>query len=220
MVSGERAWRSTSPSPARCTRSAQARQAAAAASVVNLVRETTERRSGMAMTGQEDGQSVLWSAVLKQDKVQTSQGAPMAHAYRMLATSVLVSTICPAVVPAQPGARANAPSGTQILLLGTAAGPPLRVTRSEPATLLIVDGRAYLIDCGIGTMQRLQAARVPSEQIRTIFFTHLHADHTLGLADVLGNDVQQMDLRPPGPAVDIYRLHDCTQRYGQLGSGT
>src|SRR5690349_21163348 len=125
----------------------------------------------------------------------------MAHAYSTLATSVLVSTICAAIVVAQPVAKANAPIGTRILLLGTAGGPPLHEARSEPATLLIVDGRHYLIDCGMGTMQRLLAAHVPSQGIRTIFFTHLHADHALGLADLLGNDLQQMDLRPPGPAV-------------------
>src|SRR5579864_7200473 len=74
---------------------------------------------------------------------------------------------------------------TEVLFLGTAGGPPLRLDRSEPSTLLIVDGRPYLIDCGIGTMRRMLRARVKSEQVRTIFFTHLHADHDLGLADVM-----------------------------------
>ena len=38
--------------------------------------------------------------------------------------------------------RAN---DTELLMLGTAGGPPLRKVRSEPATLLIVDGRPYLL---------------------------------------------------------------------------
>src|SRR5690242_21113949 len=78
--------------------------------------------------------------------------------------------------------------GTEVLFLGTAGGPPLRLDRSEPSTLLIVDGRQYLIDCGIGTMHRMLRAGVKSEQVRTIFLTHLHADHDLGLADVMAND--------------------------------
>src|SRR6185312_8595480 len=77
---------------------------------------------------------------------------------------------------------------TEILFLGTAGGPPLRLDRSEPATLLIVDGRPYLIDCGIGTMRRMLRAGIESKQVRTIFFTHLHGDHDLGLADVMAND--------------------------------
>src|SRR5690242_21373313 len=81
-----------------------------------------------------------------------------------------------------------APNRTEVLFLGTAGGPPLRLDRSEPSTLLVVDGRPYLIDCGIGTMRRMLRAGVKSEQVRTIFLTHLHADHDLGLADVMAND--------------------------------
>ena len=128
----------------------------------------------------------------------------MAKAFSTFAVPVLVAALCSATLPAQSPARPDSSNGTQILLLGTAAGPPLHVTRSEPAALLIVDGRPYLIDCGIGTMRRLLEARVPSQGIRTIFFTHLHADHALGLADVLANDLLHMDLRAPEPVVDIY----------------
>ena len=96
------------------------------------------------------------------------------------------------------------PPGAQILFLGTAAGPPLRADRSEPAALLIVDGRRYLIDCGIGTARRLVKAGVPSETIGTIFLTHLHADHTLGLADVLANDLQRKDAADAADTISIY----------------
>ena len=94
--------------------------------------------------------------------------------------------------------------GTEVLFLGTAGGPPLRLDRSEPSTLLIVDGRQYLIDCGIGTMRRMLRAGVKSEQVRTVFFTHLHADHDLGLADVMANDFfRQSVTRRPEP-INIY----------------
>ena len=98
---------------------------------------------------------------------------------------------------------ANPNTGTQIVFLGTAGGPLLRADRSEPSTLLIVDGRGYLIDCGIGTMRRMVEAGIKSQQVRTIFFTHLHADHDLGLADVMANDF--FHARPAGTEnVDIY----------------
>lgn len=99
------------------------------------------------------------------------------------------------------GLRAN---DTELLMLGTAAGPPLRKNRSEPATLLIVDGRPYLIDCGTGTIRRLVEAGIPSETIGTIFFTHLHADHDIGLADVMANDYFRLDVASDARKVNIY----------------
>jgi ribonuclease BN (tRNA processing enzyme) len=96
-------------------------------------------------------------------------------------------------------ARAQNPPATKavkgdvILLLGTHGGPGLTKERSEPASLLIVDGRPYLIDCGIGTMRRLLEAGVPSPTIGTIFITHNHPDHALGLVDVLANDFLSVD---------------------------
>lgn len=97
--------------------------------------------------------------------------------------------------------RAN---DTELLMLGTAGGPPLRKNRSEPATLLIVDGRPYLIDCGIGTIRRLVEAGIPSETIGTIFFTHLHPDHDLGLIDVMANDYFHLNLASDPRKVNIY----------------
>lgn len=105
---------------------------------------------------------------------------------------------------AQTNSSLNSRDRTEIMFLGTAGGPPLRVNRSEPSTLLIVDGRPYLVDCGIGTMQRLLKAGINSESIRTIFFTHLHADHDLGLADVMANDFFLLNARSSTTVIDIY----------------
>ena len=96
------------------------------------------------------------------------------------------------------------PNDTELLMLGTAGGPPLRKDRSEPATLLIVDGRPYLIDCGIGTIRRLLEVGIPSETIGTIFITHLHPDHDLGLADLMANDYFHLDLAADPRKINIY----------------
>jgi len=116
----------------------------------------------------------------------------------------VVVPVVPCALGGQQSTPSQPPASTQLLMLGTAGGPPLRPDRYEPATLLIVDGREYLIDCGIGTVQRLVTAGVRTETIGTIFLTHLHADHTLGLADVLANDFQSADRLGPDHSVSIY----------------
>lgn len=124
----------------------------------------------------------------------------------LFATSaVLLPAIFTMPAIAQNRPATDKAKGVQILLLGTKGGPPLDRDRSEPSSLLIVDGRPYLVDCGIGTMRRLLHTEVRSETIRTIFITHLHSDHDLGLVDVMANDVANLD-GAPGTAhtVDIY----------------
>src|SRR5437868_3743110 len=77
---------------------------------------------------------------------------------------------------------------TRLILLGTGGGPGVRVERSQPASLLIVDGHRYLIDCGDGTVQRLKRARFDPSDIDGIFLTHLHLDHIGGLYAFVGLD--------------------------------
>ena len=120
------------------------------------------------------------------------------------AAIILELAILFGVAAAQSEPAAQPPRDTEILFLGTAGGPPLRQHRSEPSTLLIVDGRFYLIDCGIGTMQRMLQAGIRSEQVKTIFFTHLHSDHDLGLADVMANDFFRLNLTGSAESIHIY----------------
>lgn len=89
-------------------------------------------------------------------------------------------------------------SRTQIVMLGT--GTPIPdPDRSGPATAIIVDSVAYLFDAGTGVVRRAAAAGrngvrafasrlpngQPSPRFDRVFLTHLHSDHTLGLADVI-----------------------------------
>lgn len=116
------------------------------------------------------------------------------------ATALALAVSTPAL--AQQGA-----GRTELLFLGTAGGPPLRLDRSEPATLLIVDGRPYLIDCGIGTIRRMLESGIQSETVQTIFLTHLHADHDLGLADVMANDFFRLNLAGSHQEIAVYGPH-------------
>lgn len=122
----------------------------------------------------------------------------------LLAAAVVALAIGALPGPSQaqnaPPARPAATKGDVILLLGTHGGPGLTKERSEPSSLLIVDGRPYLIDCGVGTIRRLLDAGVASQTIGTIFITHDHPDHTLGLAGVLENDFLSGDFGVRGGA--------------------
>jgi ribonuclease BN (tRNA processing enzyme) len=79
-----------------------------------------------------------------------------------------------ATLPTQPGPR----PGTWLVLLGTRAGPGIDLTRGQTGSAVVVDGRPYLVDCGYGTVRQLVASKVGYLQISTVFFTHLHDDHT------------------------------------------
>ena len=68
----------------------------------------------------------------------------------------------------------------KITFLGT-AGSTLSEHRSYPAILINKD---LLLDCGEGTTQKLLQVNAINT-IKTIFFTHLHNDHLLGVFSLL-----------------------------------
>jgi ribonuclease BN (tRNA processing enzyme) len=82
-------------------------------------------------------------------------------------------------------------SHTQIVLLGT-GNPVPDPDRSGPATAIVVNGAAYLVDFGPGVVRRAKAAVVDKgiqalepTNLRVAFVTHLHSDHTVGYPDVI-----------------------------------
>jgi len=82
-------------------------------------------------------------------------------------------------------------SRTQVVLLGTGT-PALDPDRSGPATAVVVNGAAYLVDFGAGVVRRAKSAVIERgiaalepTNIRVAFVTHLHHDHTVGYADLI-----------------------------------
>ena len=81
-------------------------------------------------------------------------------------------------------------AATQVVLLGTGT-PAMDPDRSGPATAIVVDSAAYLIDFGPGVVRRAAAAAakgigaVRPENLTTAFLTHLHSDHTAGYPDLI-----------------------------------
>ena len=79
---------------------------------------------------------------------------------------------------------AQAPTTTTVITLGT-GGPNPDPTRQGPATAVTVGGRLFLFDAGSGVERQLRAAGLPISGPTALFLTHLHSDHTLGLADLI-----------------------------------
>jgi ribonuclease BN (tRNA processing enzyme) len=88
-------------------------------------------------------------------------------------------------------AVAQDPPRTSLVILGTGT-PNTDPERSGPATAVVVDNRAFLIDAGPGVVRRAaKAARdrdipaLEAQRLNHVFITHLHSDHTVGLPDLL-----------------------------------
>lgn len=82
------------------------------------------------------------------------------------------------------------PPVNEFVVLGTAAGPLAQADRSQPANVLLVNGDAYLVDVGDGTVGQLAKSGVRLTEIDGVFISHNHFDHTGGMLAVLGLRMQ------------------------------
>lgn len=79
---------------------------------------------------------------------------------------------------------------TKVVLLGTGT-PNADPARSGPAVAIIVNDTPYLIDCGPGVVRRAAEASQSGlaalnvENLKRLFVTHLHSDHTAGYSDLI-----------------------------------
>jgi ribonuclease BN (tRNA processing enzyme) len=88
--------------------------------------------------------------------------------------------------------RTAATPSTKVVMLGTGTPGP-DPERSGPATAIIVNDVAYLVDFGPGVVRRAAAAYQKGikafghgvSALQTVFLTHLHADHTAGYPDLI-----------------------------------
>ncbi|KLE35926.1 MBL fold metallo-hydrolase [Aurantiacibacter luteus] len=104
--------------------------------------------------------------------------------------------MAPLSAPALAQDAGEAAATVQWVTLGTRGGPVASDTRSQPANLLVVDGMNYLVDAGDGTAGQLAKAGLPTAAIAAVFISHLHFDHTAGLAGLLGLRWQTNAPRP------------------------
>jgi len=71
----------------------------------------------------------------------------------------------------------------RVTLLGTGRPDPV-IDRFGPSTLIEAGGETLIVDCGRGATQRLWQLGIPLSRVSNVFLTHLHSDHTVGLADL------------------------------------
>lgn len=91
--------------------------------------------------------------------------------------------------PAAPAASTSEAAIDRVgtwVTLGTRAGPVASPRRSQPANLLNFNGKLYLVDVGDGAAGQLIKVGVTTSQLDGVFISHLHFDHTGGLAAILG----------------------------------
>ena len=74
---------------------------------------------------------------------------------------------------------------TRLILLGTGGGPRPRKANSAAAQVLVIDGAAYVVDCGDGVARQLILANVPLPTLRHVFLTHQHSDHNADYGNLI-----------------------------------
>lgn len=79
---------------------------------------------------------------------------------------------------------------TKVVVLGT-GNPSADPERWGPAVAIVTNGKAYLVDCGPGVVRRAASAEkngiasLKAKELKIVFVTHLHSDHTLGYPDLI-----------------------------------
>src|SRR6266545_1530542 len=106
-------------------------------------------------------------------------------------TDLLLIALAAALFPSIQKAQPPQTSRTKGVLLGTGTPAP-DPDRSGPATAVVVDDVAYIVDLGPGVVRRAKAAAMARglkalepTNLRIAFLTHLHSDHTIGFPDLI-----------------------------------
>jgi ribonuclease BN (tRNA processing enzyme) len=106
-------------------------------------------------------------------------------------TGRLLIALAAALFPSIQQAEAQQTIRTKVVLLGTGTPAP-DPDRSGPATAVVVDDVAYIVDLGPGVVRRAKAAAtahglkaLEPTNLRIAFLTHLHSDHTIGFPDLI-----------------------------------
>jgi ribonuclease BN (tRNA processing enzyme) len=74
---------------------------------------------------------------------------------------------------------------TKLVLLGTGSGPIPGLARRMASNLMVHNGAAYVLDCGLGATNEYARTGIPFNALRSIFITHHHPDHNIEYGPLL-----------------------------------
>ena len=83
----------------------------------------------------------------------------------------------------------------RVVFLGTSGSVPT-LKRSLPSVVIQCGKELWMFDCGENTQRQMMQAKVSFHKKLTVFLTHLHGDHVLGLPGVL-QTMALMDRKEP-----------------------
>lgn len=81
--------------------------------------------------------------------------------------------------PERTQAALRSAKGTSLVLLGTGGGPVEGRPRHMTSHVMVSNGAAYIVDCGLGVTTQLAHTGIPFSSVRSIFITHHHPDHNV-----------------------------------------
>ena len=72
----------------------------------------------------------------------------------------------------------------ELIILGSGTAIPMN-DRASPSLALLIEGQLALFDMGPGALRQLTKAGLNHEEIKHVFLTHFHPDHTADLIHLL-----------------------------------
>ena len=123
----------------------------------------------------------------------------------------------------------------KVTLLGSGGGPNPNPKRFGPSILVEAGSQKLLFDCGRGASIRLAQLGILLGAVKSVFLTHLHSDHVIGLPDLFltgwGTQGRKSPLRVWGPtgttdmmdglqkafAFDIHIRRDIDEKFPKEG---
>ena len=90
----------------------------------------------------------------------------------------------------------------RVTFLGTAGSLPTS-ERNPSAIMINREGELMLFDCGEGTQQQMMRAKTGMGNLNSIFITHFHADHMLGIPGL----IQTLNFNGRIEPLNIYGPH-------------
>jgi ribonuclease BN (tRNA processing enzyme) len=111
----------------------------------------------------------------------------------LLAGLAAAPALVPSIAAAQPAGSAaekmkaalKDPKGTKLAIFGSGGGPGPGRTRKMTSHVMLSNGAAYVVDCGLGVTDAFARTGIPFSALNAIFITHHHADHNIEYGPLL-----------------------------------